>query len=96
MDAGIQSFVNKTKPLIDLERQEEVQETKLYRAASSREVQMLRLSCIHFTNTQELEQKGIYLHRLLVSDESTGLYGRTLITFEVDVNNITSTYLYYL
>jgi ATP-dependent RNA/DNA helicase IGHMBP2 len=64
---SISSFIEKAKVLINLERQEELEEASAYRSLAS---------------TRELEEKGVFLNRLVAADERVGLYGRCLITFE--------------
>ena len=64
----VAKFVEVTKRLIDLERAEEIHQQNALSAG---------------TSEKELEASGRCLSRLAVADLSTGLYGRTLVTFEV-------------
>src|SRR5690242_12783462 len=67
LDVEVANFVRKHKALIELEREAEIEEELVYKS--------------NFT-LKELEERGIALSRLVVSDTTSGLYGRCMVTFE--------------
>lgn len=67
LENALASFVSRTKPLIELERKEELEAEAVYSSGMT---------------IQELEARGLCVSRLVAADTRTGLYGRTLVTFE--------------
>jgi ATP-dependent RNA/DNA helicase IGHMBP2 len=61
----VETWVSETKRLLEVERQAEIDE---------------RTSFLEDTNTIDLEASGLCLLSLKVVEQSTGLYGRTLVT----------------
>ncbi|XP_053418453.1 DNA-binding protein SMUBP-2 isoform X2 [Nycticebus coucang] len=65
--AALESFVTKQLDLLELERDAEVEERRSWQENIS---------------LKELQSRGVCLLKLQVSSQSTGLYGRLLVTFE--------------
>jgi hypothetical protein len=63
----VHTFISNTNALVGLERRAEVEEEAGYKGART---------------TKELERAGVLLSRLVITDVSTGLYGRCLLTLE--------------
>jgi hypothetical protein len=63
----VHSFLALTSSLVALERSAEISEEAAWKATK---------------NTRALEQAGVLLTRMVVSDVATGLYGRCLLTLE--------------
>lgn len=66
-DLDVTEFLARTTSLVALERQAEVEEEAAYKSTK---------------NSKALEQAGVLLTRLVVTDVATGLYGRCLLTLE--------------
>lgn len=64
---AVEEFVRKCRELLAIERQTEVDETKQLLEACS---------------PKELQRRGICLLKLRIGNKKTGLYGRTVISFE--------------
>ncbi|XP_033095594.1 DNA-binding protein SMUBP-2-like [Anneissia japonica] len=64
---AVEAFVKKQLELINLERQEEIEETRVFQ-------ENLPL--------KELQQRGVCLLKLHITSQYTGLYGRKLVVFE--------------
>ncbi|XP_078584897.1 DNA-binding protein SMUBP-2-like isoform X2 [Branchiostoma floridae x Branchiostoma japonicum] len=62
---AVQKFVKKTVRLLELERQAEIEETRLLQDQVS---------------PKELQRRGVCLLKLGVAEQSVGLYGRSLLT----------------
>ncbi|XP_066268231.1 DNA-binding protein SMUBP-2-like [Branchiostoma lanceolatum] len=62
---AVQKFVKKTVRLLELERQAEIEETRLLQDQVS---------------PKELQRRGVCLLKLGVTEQSVGLYGRSLLT----------------
>eukprot|EP00058_Branchiostoma_floridae_P023293 XP_002608783.1 hypothetical protein BRAFLDRAFT_255503 [Branchiostoma floridae] len=62
---AVQKFVKKTLRLLELERQAEIEETRLLQDQVS---------------PKELQRRGVCLLKLGVAEQSVGLYGRSLLT----------------
>ena len=69
MAADVSHFVAKTISLLNLERKAEIEETK---------------SLQENVSPRELQRRGVCLLKLRVRGRRTGLYGRTLLTFEIN------------
>ena len=68
MATDISRFVAKTISLLNLERRVEIEETRALQENIS---------------PKELQKRGVCLLKLRIRGRRTGLYGRTLLTFEV-------------
>ena len=64
--ADVNSFVEKSLELLNLEREAEINESTAFCESA---------------DTATLEKKGVCLAKLLVRSRRTGLYGRSLLTF---------------
>lgn len=64
---ALEQFVCKTLELLQVEREAEIQETRLWQESVS---------------LKDLQSKGVCLLKLQVGSQSTGLYGRTVVIFE--------------
>ncbi|GAB6029019.1 DNA-binding protein SMUBP-2 [Chamberlinius hualienensis] len=63
---NLDSFVEKQLELIELEKQEDIEETK----------------CLHEkTPAKDLEHQGVLIRKLKLEEKKSGLYGRTLVEF---------------
>ncbi|KAJ7381195.1 DNA-binding protein SMUBP-2 [Desmophyllum pertusum] len=69
MAADVSQFVVKTISLLNLERKTEIEETK---------------SLQENISPKELQRRGVCLLKLRIRSRKTGLYGRSLLTFEVN------------
>ena len=69
MAADVSQFVEKTISLLNLERKAEIEETK---------------SLQENLSPKELQKRGVCLLKLRIRSRKTGLYGRYLLTFEIN------------
>ena len=65
----MEDFVAKTEKLLGLERKAEVEQCE----------ELISAQIIH--DSKRLESKGLCIAKLFVSHQSTGLYGRNIVTF---------------
>ncbi|XP_072015866.1 DNA-binding protein SMUBP-2-like [Amphiura filiformis] len=65
---AVQEFVTKQNELLALEREAEIEESS---------------TLLENVSSKELQRRGVCLLKLHISNQSTGLYGRTLLTFEL-------------
>lgn len=69
MAVDVSQFVVKTISLLSLERKAEIEETK---------------SLQENVSPKELQRRGVCLLKLRIRSRRTGLYGRLLLTFEIN------------
>lgn len=69
MAADVSQFVLKTISLLNLERKAEIEETRTLQETIS---------------PKELQKRGVCLLKLRIRARRTGLYGRSLLTFEIN------------
>lgn len=69
MAANLPKFVAKTISLLNLERKAEIEETR---------------SLQENISPKELQKRGVCLLKLRIRGRKTGLYGRCLLTFELN------------
>ena len=69
MAADVAQYVHKTISLLNLERKAEIEETK---------------SLQENISPKELQRRGVCLLKLRIRSRKTGLYGRYLLTFELN------------
>ena len=69
MAADVSQFVFKTISLLNLERKAEIEETRTLQENIS---------------PKELQKRGVCLLKLRIRARRTGLYGRSLLTFEIN------------
>ena len=67
MSSYVDDFIRRTTSFVSLERSAELEEETSYKSTK---------------NSKELEAAGVLLTRLVVTDQTTGLYGRCLLTLE--------------